>query len=462
MLRPMGIPPFGGRLLPMRLMATQPTGTAKETTTQSACLVCGGNTHPISTTAMCARNSCLRRSISNASMSTWCVAQCAWAPISRLSLALIAPIPCYREHARRSRGSISADRRPATAAVLTGRPATSRRTRLLTIFSSSVPGHAWPPRNGGIDANVGGIAVFSDPPSQLCLGRQQYIVDQRRRRRARRARLVKSGNVRGDGRRGEVAGLDAIRPRYQWQRQAGRVGRAQSTARSDQGQTHRGNNYSVAVSPADGAVWGSVLGYPGGAVRVMPGDDPTHTALTEFYEVPAPGFGPRGGDVDTDGVFWISLASGHLGSFDRRKCRGPLNGPNALGKHCPEGWTLYQLPGPQFRTVSEPGSAEGSYYVWVDWFDTFGLGRNVPFAMGNLSDSIYALVDGRLITLRVPYPMGMFAKNVDGRIDDANAGWKGRALWTTTGTRTFYHNEGGKGSRPQAIKIQLRPDPLAR
>jgi len=64
----------------------------------------------------------------------------------------------------------------------------------------------------------------------------------------------------------------------------------------------------VAVSPADGAVWGSVLGYPGGAVRVMPGDDPTHTALTEFYEVPAPGFGPRGGDADTDGVFWISLA----------------------------------------------------------------------------------------------------------------------------------------------------------
>jgi hypothetical protein len=222
------------------------------------------------------------------------------------------------------------------------------------------------------------------------------------------------------------------------------------------------NNYSVAVSPADGAVWGSVLGYPGGAVRVTPGDDPTHTALAEYYEVPAPGFGPRGGDVDTNGVFWISLASGHLGSFDRRKCRGPLNGPNALGKHCPEGWTLYQLPGPQFRTVSEPGSAEGSYYVWVDWFDTFGLGRNVPFAMGNLNDAIYALVDGRLVTLRVPYPMGMFAKNVDGRIDDANAGWKGRGLWTMTGTRTFYHNEGGKGSRPQAIKIQLRPDPLAR
>jgi hypothetical protein len=27
--------------------------------------------------------------------------------------------------------------------------------------------------------------------------------------------------------------------------------------------------------------------------------------------------------------YWASLASGHLGKFDRSKCKGPLNGPNA-------------------------------------------------------------------------------------------------------------------------------------
>jgi hypothetical protein len=220
------------------------------------------------------------------------------------------------------------------------------------------------------------------------------------------------------------------------------------------------NLYAVAVSPADGAVWGTVLGYPGGIVRVVPGEDPTHTALTEFYQPPAPGFGPRGGDVDADGVYWVALASGHVGSFDRRKCK-VLNGPTATGNHCPEGWTLHQLPGPQFRTVSDPGSVEASYYVWIDWFDTLGLGRNVPIIMGNLNDSILALVDGKLVNLRVPYPMGMFAKNVDGRIDDPNAGWKGKGLWTTTGTRTFFHNEGGKQAQPKAIKIQMRPTPLA-
>src|SRR2546428_114786 len=83
-------------------------------------------------------------------------------------------------------------------------------------------------------------------------------------------------------------------------------------------------------------------------------------------------------------------------------------------------------------------------------------------ATGNRGDSISALVDGELLTCRLPYPSGLFPKNVDGRIDDPKAGWKGRALWTTSGTRTLFHNEGGKEMRHKAVKIQLRPDPLAR
>jgi len=221
------------------------------------------------------------------------------------------------------------------------------------------------------------------------------------------------------------------------------------------------NTYAVAVSPADGAVWGTVVGYRGYIVRVAPGSNPTETAVTEIYEPPSPGFGPRGGDVDRNGVYWVSLASGHLASFDRRKCK-VLRGPTATGAHCPEGWTFHQLPGPQLRDVQDPGSAEASYYTWIDWFDTFGLGRNVPIAMGNLNSSILALVDGQFVNFTLPYPMGFFAKNVDGRIDDPNAGWKGKALWSTYGTRTMYHLEGGKENRPKAVKIQLRPNPLAR
>jgi hypothetical protein len=221
------------------------------------------------------------------------------------------------------------------------------------------------------------------------------------------------------------------------------------------------NIYSVAVSPVDGSVWGTNLGYPGYVVRVAPGSNPTVTALAEVYEVPYPGYGPRGGDIDRNGVFWASLASGHLASFDRRKCR-VLNGPTATGKHCPEGWTFHQFPGPQMKNVNEPGSAEASYYTWVDQYDTFGLGKDVPIASGNLNDSLLALVDGKFVTLRVPYPVGFFTKWTEGRIDDPNGGWKGKSLWATYSTRAMFHLEGGKENRPKAVRFQLRPDPLAR
>ena len=120
--------------------------------------------------------------------------------------------------------------------------------------------------------------------------------------------------------------------------------------------------YGIAPSPVDGSIWGSVLGFPGAIVRVNPGPNPPATALTEIYEPPldgphAPvyGYSPRGMDIDSHGVVWASLASGHLASFDRRKCKGPLNGPAATGKHCPEGWTLYPYPGPQFKGVTGSG-----------------------------------------------------------------------------------------------------------
>jgi hypothetical protein len=219
--------------------------------------------------------------------------------------------------------------------------------------------------------------------------------------------------------------------------------------------------YSVAVNPVDGTVWGTSRSFPGYVVRVNPGADPTHTALTEIYEPPLPGYGPRGGDIDRDGVFWASLSSGHLASFDRRKCKGPLNGPAATGKHCPEGWTLYPFPGPQFKGVADQGSAESSYYTWVDQFDTFGLGKNVPIATGNLNEGLLALVDGKFVVLRVPYPLGYYAKWLDGRIDDASKGWKGRGLWSTVATRAPFHMEGGKGTRPKVVRFQLRPSPLA-
>ena len=231
----------------------------------------------------------------------------------------------------------------------------------------------------------------------------------------------------------------------------------------------RSGYYGVAYNPIDGSIWGSSLGFPGAILRLDPGTDPAATALTEIYETPwgnpeAPvqGYSPRGMDIDRNGVVWTPLASGHMASFDRSKCTGPLNGPTATGQHCPEGWTLYPEPLPQLKGLSDSGSAESSYYTWVDQFNTLGLGENVPINTGNESEGLLALSDGEWVVLRVPYPLGFYTKWMDGRIDDPDAGWKGKGLWATYSTRAPFHLETGMGTPSKVVHFQLRPDPLAR
>jgi hypothetical protein len=228
--------------------------------------------------------------------------------------------------------------------------------------------------------------------------------------------------------------------------------------------------YGITPSTVDDSIWGQAMesGFSrvdqaGYIIRMVPGPNPSETALSEIYLPPEGSYGSRGLDMGLDGKVWTVLSSGHVASFERNKCKGPLNGPvAATGKHCPEGWTLYQMPGPQFKGLTEPGSANHAYYIWVDRYNVFGLGANVPIASTNGGESLLAVVNGKLVDIRVPYPLGFFTKNVDGRIDNPKAGWKGRVLWTTSGTRTNFHNEGGTQNRPKVFKVQLRPDPLAR
>ena len=228
--------------------------------------------------------------------------------------------------------------------------------------------------------------------------------------------------------------------------------------------------YGIIPNPTDGSVW-FTRPYP----NMVPGQilrlDPK-TCLTEQYQppfgtdaVPASkwGHGPRGIDIDRKGIIWTALGgSGHIASFDRSKCK-VLNGPAATGQHCPEGWSLHSTPGPQMKGVTAAGNADFHYYIWVDQFDTLGLGADVPIANGTTSDSLIAWLPetSEMVTLRVPYPLGFYTRGLDGRIDDPEAGWKGRGVWASNNSVVIWHNEGGRGMTSEIVRFQIRPHPLA-
>ena len=236
-----------------------------------------------------------------------------------------------------------------------------------------------------------------------------------------------------------------------------------------------GFGYGIIASPTDGSIWISRTGpFPGRLVRLDRGDNPPETCSAEVYEPPSienpdvdpmkTGFAPRGIDVDRNGIIWTALSgSSQMASFDRTKC-AVTNGPDATGQQCPEGWTLYDAPGPQMKGVETPGSSDYHYYSWVDQYNTLGLGENIPIATGSGSDSLLALdpETGEWTVLRVPYPMAFYSRGLDGRIDDPDAGWKGRGLWANYGSNYVWHTEGGKGTKSKMVHFQLRPDPLAK
>ena len=216
-----------------------------------------------------------------------------------------------------------------------------------------------------------------------------------------------------------------------------------------------GFNYGIIPNDTDGSIWTAQPSSPGQIIRYDP-----PTGKFERYSPPAPGSGPRGVDVDSKGIIWAAMGgSGHLGRFDRSKCTQTWGD----GKQCAEGWTFYKPPGP-LMSQSNPASettADLHYYIWVDRHNASGLGKDTVILNGTNSDSlqIFNQKTEKWITMRVPYPLNAYQRGLDGRIDNAKTGWKGRGLWFNDGLDPVIHNEVQHGWLGHA---QLRPDPLAR
>lgn len=210
------------------------------------------------------------------------------------------------------------------------------------------------------------------------------------------------------------------------------------------GQSMTGGGYGIAIDPVDQTVWRANPVGTGPGNKLMRYDPRTNVHTD--YPLPAPGRGARGIDFSTDGKVWFATGSGHLGRLDPGTGR----------------FTYWQLPGPKLKgTGAETGSAEMPYYIWVDQFDTLGMGRNMVITCGTDSDSLVVFdpATEKFTVIRIPYPLSFYTRGLDGRIDDAKAGWKGRGLWATYGEDPIMFIE--KTQMSSIIHVQYRPDPLA-
>jgi streptogramin lyase len=222
------------------------------------------------------------------------------------------------------------------------------------------------------------------------------------------------------------------------------------------GRSLAGGGYGITVNPLDGTIWrtNTYIGGSGG-----PDADPGNAFVGENriiafnpktdsfkdYVLPPPARGPVGIDAATDGTLWFGTGSGHLGRFDPKT----------------ERFTYWESPGPKLKgSGGKTGSADFHYSIFVDQWNTSGLGRNIVILSGTNSDALLAFDPRteRFTVIRVPYPLGMYQRGLDGRIDNADAGWKGRGLWITYANDPIKLVETGIGC---INHIQVRPNPLA-
>ena len=197
-------------------------------------------------------------------------------------------------------------------------------------------------------------------------------------------------------------------------------------------------------------MWGSVPGFPGAIIRVVPGPNPTETALAERYgfpwlnpNAPIQGYSPRGMDVDRNGVAWAALGSGHLASFDRRKCSSPLNGPKATAA-LPGGLDALSTAAPAIQE-RRPTAAQKAATSRGSISSTRRARGKHADRHGIQSDAFLALKDGKWVVLRVRYPMGFSIRSGWTDVSTTrNGGWKARGLWSTVSSRAPFHMERAK------------------
>ena len=148
-------------------------------------------------------------------------------------------------------------------------------------------------------------------------------------------------------------------------------------------------------------------------------------------------------DVGADGRVWFGTASGHLGRFD------PAT----------ERFTYWATPGPRRkRPQRKPERRLSLQRLRRSARHVRARRRNGDFDRRQFRCARrFRSATERFSIVRVPYPLVMYHRGIDGRIDDPRAGWKGRGLWINDSNDPARFIEHGMGV---VSHIQLRPHPL--
>ena len=218
-------------------------------------------------------------------------------------------------------------------------------------------------------------------------------------------------------------------------------------------------------------IWGQTMGpgftriaQPAFLIRMIPGSDPTKTAVSEIFQSPPGTYGSRGVDIDSKGVAWTVLSSGQMASFDRSKCKEKLEGTERRDRRpvlrrldaVPDARTAVQRrrrsQGQRQPRLLYLGRRPQHARTWKGRADRHGQWQRIPAGSGRTASSSISGSPTRSASSPRTPTAGSTIRTPAGRA---------AALWTTTGTRAYFHSESGKDESPRVFHVQMRPDPLA-
>ena len=286
---------------------------------------------------------------------------------------------------------------------------------------------------------------------------------ERRRAGQRRDRLARQQDVRGDRRRGQVAGLDAVRHRHQRQRQARRMGRAR-TSRSIRRRTSASSAPSTASASTRRTARSGARRwtFPGYIVRVDPGREPVANRARRNLRAADAGLRAARRRHRSQRHCWASLSSGHSAASTAASAR-------CRQRAEPRPASTARRAGRCFRS---PARRSGAYRTRQRRGELLHLGRPVrhvrarrrtcrsPPATSTSRCWRWSTANG--VNFVVPYPHRLL-RQMDGRADRrSECRLEGQGVCGRPMARARRSISSRQGQQAEGGEVPARPDPLAK